>query len=398
MRVEGFEAHKLITRCISKKLELTDVRIISDVEFTVTVKKEDYKRFRKYAGSAYRITELGESGSGPILEKLLRHRAALAGFFIFAALIYFQSLFVHEIRIYGYEAFSEEYIRQVLREQGFYEGAFKLRTREQIDELELAIFDALDDISYVQVEYEGSLGKVTIAESRGQEKAEEEGSFACNIVADKAGYVYELLPRTGVRAAEDGAFVNPGDVLISGIVPLSSTAYGTPFVNMTEQYVHAEGTVKLKVPHRMIVYTEADRLIRQKTGKMLPGIIMTLGDRVFNTQHLFRGYEAAEYYERDVIDHDGKFRFKFSLNLLEEVSLSAEKKQEDGLKSEADAYIRRFMKENLPESVQIYGKDLNFTQKGNIIVISILLETIEETGTVAKLVPEQEIKFDEDQN
>ena len=64
----------------------------------------------------------------------------------------------------------------------------------------------------------------------------------------------------------------------------------------------------------------------------------------------------------------------------------------DFVKRISDKELRIYIKENMDETVQITNKHLNFTVKGNIIEVGMLVETLEETGIEQKLeIKKQEI-------
>ena len=344
IKIEGFGLHKLISECLRYKIQIRDLHFISDIEAEMLIKASDFGKLRKLAKSRFRITVVSESGYIPFLFGLKARKAMLAGMAIFFVLLYYQSTFVSEIRIYGYQSISESEIRSALREVGFTEGAKKLTTKEEVNKVKLHLFEKLGNISWVGITYDGKLAEVTIVEG-GEEASEmEDTETACNIIADKSGYVVELLPMRGVRAVSDGAFVAPGDILISGIVPITSSAYGTSASAITEMYVHAKGEVKLRVPYFI-------------EFKILQGIV---------DSRQSHDLVSASY-------KDGESEYDF-------------------VKRISDKELRKYIKENMDETVQITNKHLNFTVKGNIIEVGMLVETLEETGTEQKIeIKKQEI-------
>lgn len=436
LRIEGFDLHKLLEKCRKKKIFLRNIKIISEFEMEAVIKAYDMKALKKCAGQTYLITEQRESGYMVLLDKLKNKKIMLIGIIVFLIFIYIQSLFVKEIRIYGYESIPEETIRQTLAHKGFKEGALKLRTLEEVEELELYLFQELEDIVYAKIEYNGCMAIVTIAESKGEDEKDyamdkndadinnntdknsrnttsqgqqtKEGSPS-NIISEIDGYVFEIIPENGLRAVPDGAFVKKGDVLISGVVPLKSTAYGTGTENITEMYVKAAGTAKLKVPERIIFYLEKYDIIKEPTGKTCYGLEIGFEIDINNakkhvdintqdiaksigrkTNNLIGGdYEACLYDKRVILEKNGGNFAYIAFNKREEVEIFAEKRDENRLKELSMKKIRKFMKENKPKNTVISNLSLNFTEKENIIIVMAFLETIEETGK------EEEIIFDE---
>lgn len=342
IRAEGFGLHRLINECIAKGIVLQNIKFVSDIEAVMSVSDEDYKRLKKLARSRYRITVSSESGWVPFICGLKMRKATLVGLSVFFIILYYQSLFVSEIRIYGYEHFTESEVRQALSDIGFDVGSRKLRTKEEANDVKLHLFKELPGISWAGITYKGTLAEVTIVEGEENHKRETVNA-PCDIVADKAGYIVEVLPREGVRAAEDGEYVAPGDVIISGAVPYKSTNYAKGDQGELTRYVHAAGTVKIHVPY----YVEFS---------ILPNVVDSLsGNDIISA--------AFEEGESDY----------------------------DFVKRVSDKKIRQFMRENVVEKAQITNKDLNFTAKENIIEVKVLIETLQETGTEREIQIETEI-------
>ncbi|MCI8630819.1 MAG: hypothetical protein HFG67_00925 [Firmicutes bacterium] len=342
IRVEGFGLHRLITECIAKGIVLQNIRFISDIEAVMSISAEDYPRLKKLAKSKYRITVSSEEGWLPFIHGLKMRKAALLGLSLFLIIIYYQSLFVSEIRIYGYEHFTEEEVRTALSDIGFEVGSRKLSTKDEANEVKLHLFRELPGISWVGITYKGTLAEVTIVE--GEENPKKETVDApCDIVADREGYIVEVIPREGIRAVEDGEYVVPGDVIISGAVPYKSTNYAKGDQGELTRYVHASGTVKVHIPY----YVEFS---------ILPNVVDSLsGNDIVS---------AAVY--------DGESEYDF-------------------VKRVSDRKIRQFMKENVGSKAQITNKDLNFNVKENIIEVRVLIETLQEIGIEREIEIQTEI-------
>ncbi len=336
IKIEGFGLHRLITDCIAKGIVLQDIRFLSDLEAVMTISAEDYPRFKKLARSKYRIVISAEKGFIPFLRHLKFRKATLVGLSMFFIILYYQSLFVSEIRVYGYEHFTEQEVRDALSAVDFREGERKLKTKEELNAVKLHLFRELEDISWVGITYKGTLAEVTIVEGQEGENRKPDET-PCHIIADKSGYIVEIIPREGLRAKEDGAYVQPGDILISGIIPYTSTNYANGDQGEQYRYVHANGIVKVHIPYYF------QFRIRQ-------GVIDSLSSEDFDA-------------EGDV-----------------SAAMREDESEYDFVKRISDRKIRQFMRENVTEKAQITNKHLNFTEKENIIEVQVLIEVLEEIG------------------
>jgi similar to stage IV sporulation protein len=377
IRVEGFEHHKLLTECVRRGIPMRDIHPESDTDMTLTVMEWDLREFTRLAKNSWKITVLKESGYRPEIRKLFSKKSTIAGLILFALLLFYQSTFVSEIRVYGYEKFTEAQIRDSLREAGLYEGCSK---RVDLEKVKLHIYQDLDNISWIGVKYIGNLAEVTIVEGTVTPKPVDK-SKPCDIVADKEGIVEKTIAREGKVAALPGAYVRPGDVLISGTVPLQSTAYGTPAVSLTERYVHAEGEVYVRVPYRLVFYQKRYDDVKTPTGRGLYGVHLELGDLKFNTAKLLYGYSNSVYTEKPLFHFIRPIPVMLGIARIDEVEVTRRERDLSEVTKEANIQMRQAIQEKVPENSQILNKSLKFSSGENIIGVAIMLETLEKIGT-----------------
>lgn len=195
----------------------------------------------------------------------------------------------------------------------------------------------------------------------------------------KEGYVERTIAREGTVAVEPGTYVKPGDILISGIVPVKSTAYGTSAAEMTERYVHASGEVYAKVPYRLFCYQEKYNYIKSPTGNHILGIRFELGDLKLNTAKESYKYSNSTYTEKEILKLIRPIPLTLGLVKIEEVEVSKKKKSKDELQK-TNMLARKMITEKVPQNAQILNKSLKFSPGENIIGVNIMLETLEEIG------------------
>lgn len=125
VKIEGFSIQKLLTECAKSDIVLRDIHILNDMEIIMTLMDWDYDKLLKIVKNKYRVTILSEKGYKPLFKKIFNKKSTIIGLILFALLMYYQSSFVSEIRVYGYETFTEAAVRDSLRGAGFYEGCSK---------------------------------------------------------------------------------------------------------------------------------------------------------------------------------------------------------------------------------------------------------------------------------
>ncbi len=378
--VEGNDTERLINLCLIKKLNLRKIRFISDREVSFYVSYDDYEVLRETVGRRYRIIDTGEYGYRYRMSGFLKKKTLVAGLLIFSLILIYQSLFVAEIEVLGYESINEQALRKTMRAAGFYEGC---RKSVNLEKVKLHIYDEFDNISWIGIKYKGNLAQITIAETEYlYENKRIDSSSPCNIIAATAGYVNSIDPEEGVRIAEDGAYVKEGQVLISGEVPLEKTTFEDNDKNENVSYVHAAGTVDAKVPVRLNYYIEANEKIKEKTGKRM--FTVAINDRILLNE--LCPYEVAVVHSITLCNWVKPIRFKLQVNSVEEVVLKEEKIAEKDVRKQVINEIHKFVKEKLPDNTQILNKSLNFRQEKNIIYIGVTLETLQQIGIEEEII------------
>jgi Putative stage IV sporulation protein YqfD. len=382
IKVEGFEQEKLLTECLRKGISIRDIHIASDIEMSLTLMEWDYQEFIRTAKNRYQITVIREIGYKPTIRKTFRKKSTIAGLILFVLLMFYQSTFVSEIRIYGYEKFTESQVRDSLKEAGLYEGCSK---NVDLAKVKLHLYQDLDNIAWVGVKYIGNLAEVTIVEGTQTPKPVDK-SKPCDIVADKEGYVERTIAREGKVNAMPGTFVKKGDVLISGIIPLKSTAYGTPEAELAERYVHASGEVYARIPYRLTYYQERYKYLKEATGNNVYGIHLDIGGLKINTAKIFYDYDNSVYSERVLFHTVHPIPMTLGFARIEEVEVTKQERSKSDIEKAANMQVRLAMKEKIPENAQILNKSLKFSTEENIIGVAIMVEALEKIGEEKEIV------------
>ncbi len=376
VRIEGFEINRLISVCMKQHIRFKNLIYTDDTAAEAVIRASDLDRLRQAAGSRYRIAAVSSGGYVPALEYIWKRKTTIIGIGIFAFLIFYQSLFVAEIEVTGYESISEQDIRGTLAEAGLYEGA---RINQDTSDIKRAVFSMSDDITYISVRYEGRKAIVDIAEARYRETDEEKNTKPCNIVSDTDCYIDTIRVYNGQRNVKEGQYVKKGMVLISGRVPVESTAYGTPAENLKEYYVHAEGEVTGIRPCEYVFYEAKQEYKKETTGRFIPYINIQLGDIGFSSENITGSYKISEKKKLKTVK-SRIIPFRAELGKINEIHLKKQKRSQKDIKKAAEARLRAEIKENLPEDAQILNKSLKFSSEENIIVIYAQLEVRQQIG------------------
>lgn len=372
VKVEGFDQQRILTQLLSAGIALRRIQVISEIEMDLDLKAYDWDRFRKILGSRCRITVLQEQGMTPLFRRLLARRATLAGLLLFGVMLIYQNSFVSEIQIHGYESLKESDIRQSLREAGLYEGCPK---SVDLNHIEALMYGKLDNISYIGIKYTGNMAKVTVVEGTG-EPERVDLSTPCHIVADQEGYLERIIPKEGVPVKEKGMYVKPGDIVISGVVPVEDRTNGT----ISYRNVHADGEVYGRTLYRRTCYQPRKELIKVPTGKKTWGLSLETDGHEWSTSEAFWRYDTSLLEKKRLIHVPAPFSFQLSLTCATEVELYRRDRSEKEIQALGETQAREIIRKEIPDSAQILKKSLKFSPEENIIEVSIMLEALEQIG------------------
>lgn len=188
-----------------------------------TVREADVKRFVAYAGGRVRYT-LSEPLGLPARIARLKHRIpTLISTVLSILLVVFLSSLVWDVRIDGAEDIPYGDISDRLADVGLSVGT----PWRDVDpeKIEVALLDAMEGVSWVQINRRGVVAYVTV-QVRREENIPKKSPYACsNIVADFDGVIEEISVERGRAVVKPGDVVRRGDILISGVVETEGGAY-----------------------------------------------------------------------------------------------------------------------------------------------------------------------------
>lgn len=374
--MEGTDLSKLVNKCIKNGIMLKDLEFKDPLESTVRVKDEDLDRLKNLAGHSYRMTSLEERGIIPHIRTMRSNITAIIGAFLLGAFIFYQGLFIAEIRVDGYSSITEEDLRKTMAEAGLYEGARKM---DDYSDVKAALFKTHDKITWVSIFEDGRMVKVNIAEAGKGEEAEPEDKAPVNIVAARSGMIEEIIPLQGNAKVQKGDYVNEGDVLISGRYKYQSTDYskGDGFFIL---YSHAKGQVYAKVPRQLEFYLEKTVRSKVPTGRSVPGLYIKVGDTEIDTAKVFCRYETAERNETPIIDTMRPLPITISLVNIKEVELIEKHRDKSELEPVIEAAVRQYKREEMKDGEEILNSTIEYSETKNLIKACVFMEVLEDIG------------------
>ncbi|MDO4544780.1 MAG: sporulation protein YqfD [Bacillota bacterium] len=388
IKVEGTGFNHIVNKCIRSGIALRNLKWRDPLESTMEVQGEDFGRLKKLAGHSYKMTVLKEGGAIPVFQSMRANLLTVAGAFLLGAFLFYQSLFVAEIRIDGYRTVTEASIRSTLEEEGLYEGA---RKEDDYSNVKARLYQEYDEITWVSIYEDGRLIKVNIAEAGREGEASVPEETPVNIVAARSGMIEKITPLQGNAKVQRGDYVNEGDVLISGRYKYQSSDYsrGDKFFYL---YSHAKGQVMARIPQQLTYYFEKNVRTMEPTGRKTWAIQVTAGDGSFELGDSRGDYEVSVREETVLLDLVRFIPFTVKLIETEEVTLKERPREMKELRRVTEAAIRQYGKENLEQGEDILSSTMDFYEEENVIKVNVLLETLQDIGAEKEIKVKKEEK------
>ena len=375
IELEGFEIHRLINLCSARGIGFRNLRMVDDCKAEAQIDGRSFDVLRKLAGNRYRVTVVGQLGLESRLRLLLSRTATCVGLACFCGIVYFQSCFISQVRISGYERLTEREIRETLEELGFYPGAVK---SFDLADLKTRLYHELDNVTWVGISYEGTVAQVEVLEGS-IVPSREDTSDPVHVVADRQGYLEELIVKEGIARKKPGDYIEEGEILISGIVPITDKSYTRKEEELI-RYVHAQGEAKARVLHRATCYQPRYTVVLADTGRWIPGIRLRIGTQSWDSDRFVRPWASSRRDEVASLKTLRPIPVEIQLYRSREVTVTRAERLPEEVEARAEQQVRAMVKEILPKDGQLMKKDLSFLRKENIIEVNVLLHSLESIG------------------
>lgn len=184
--------------------------------------RADYLRIAKISRKyGVRVRVYRRKGAYFKLRRLKKRPGLLIGAFVSVCMVLTLRLFVWHIDIHGNSEITDDQMLLMLEGYGFTAGAVANDT----DALnaERNIMMSTDNISWINIEVNGSRADVYMHERGVPDIADSDISTPCNIVASRTGVIADTSVNSGKLMYEKGSGVAKGSVIVSGVVSSGNT-------------------------------------------------------------------------------------------------------------------------------------------------------------------------------
>ncbi len=209
---------RFMNMCRHHKINLWKIKREQNICFSLSA--DDFKKILPIARKSGILPHIKSKKGFPFLvQEVIRSWTFYSGFIIFFLFLSFLSSFVWEIQFFGQSSYTKETLLKTINSMGICRG---MRRRHLIcDEIEKNLRERYSDISWVSAEEKGSLLKISVKEAEKETEREKNGR-PCHLVTKYSGVVKKISTNRGMATVKPGQRVKKGEVLISGILPITS--------------------------------------------------------------------------------------------------------------------------------------------------------------------------------
>lgn len=221
--------------------------------------------------------------------KMWRNWTFYSGFLFFLVTLFVLSSYLWEITYSGQRSFSRETLSADVEGMGVYPGMKRIRL--DCDAIEKKLREIHPEISWVSAEEIGSVLKISIKEGKENVEHEKTGT-PCHLIAPYDGTVQEISVSRGTAKVKKGKKVKKGDILISGLVPVTDDS------DQVREYmtVAAKGEISILVRQEFSEPISTHYKKKEYTGNNVTQWMLQWQNRRISLKNPFKRLDnSAEY-------------------------------------------------------------------------------------------------------
>lgn len=261
VRLTGFSPERFLNLCSKNGIALWGLQY-GDKGYEFYMGVDGFRKIRPLVRkSKTRLVILKKFGLPFFLHKNKKRKMFAVGVVLFAAVLYLMSIFIWDIHFEGTYSYTEDMLLKFLKENGIEHGI--LKNRISCEEIEQKLRNNYDEITWVSAQISGTRLIIKIRENYDLLKVEEKDTSPCDLVAARDGIITEMVVRTGIPQVAVGDVVKKGQVLVSGIVPITNDGEEV----VATHAVRSDATIMAKT---VVSYRDRFSLVHQRrvyTGK-----------------------------------------------------------------------------------------------------------------------------------
>ena len=359
--VTGCACERFFNLCINHDIPLYQISGTGD-QYILIMKASDFLRIKRLVKKCRVHVSVSQKHGFPFfLKKHRKHKVLLFGWIWCCFFLYLLSLHIWKIEICGNQQITREQLMQYLEESSI--GYGSLKSRIDCKQTAADIRNAFPEVTWVAVKKQGTLLEIDLKENTDKiwsapqtdRTSQTQGS---SLVATQDGKIMDIITRSGMACVTSGQEVKKGDLLVSGIVPITNDENEI----VSREYVQADADIAMEITgtYTRVLPREQTQTVYASTNKS--GLYLRIFQHVFSTiteqPEEEAGTEILKEEHQLALFSDfylpliwGKIRFRSYTELP--VLLS-----DVELKSMAMQQLDKFIAEKKEKGVQILKKDV----------------------------------------
>ena len=269
--VQGENPERFLNLCKNRKIYMEKIRYTDDDRLTAQIRAADFRRLgpiRRKTGVHIRIIQ--KRGMPFFFFRNRKRKAFFAGLLLAGVLIFVMTGRIWNIHIEGNVRNSTETILDFLKEQGVSHGMSKKKV--DCSEIAASVRRKFSQVTWVSARIEGTRLLLEIREGISRKNIKEDMT-ACDLTADKAGVITEMVVRSGIPVKKPGDICKKGELLVSGELHIMNDSQEI----VRKEYVHADADIYIS---RKISYYQEFPMkyqAEESVGKVKKGVYFRFG-------------------------------------------------------------------------------------------------------------------------
>ncbi len=294
LHMRGKYVERFINLAIRAGLEIWDIKRLENQEFRIKLRLQHFFRLKPILKDTdTRMHIVKKIGLPFHIINLYKRKGLILGFLLFFIILYMLSGLVWKVEVTGGDSILRSKVYQVARDLGIKKGAVKWRL-EDVNKLQAKLQNRIDEASWIGIKMDGVLAKIIVVEKVRPEVTEKQ--LPRHLVAKKKAIIYKYTAERGVPKITLHQLVNPGDVLISGII-------GPDDDTSKQHSVSAKGEVWGEIWYDSIISIPLKQQYQRLTGKTKTSQYLLLGKYKIKIWGFGKKDEIQEYIQESNQNH-----------------------------------------------------------------------------------------------
>ncbi|MBC8631179.1 sporulation protein YqfD [[Eubacterium] tenue] len=364
--VEGINTEKFLNILIRNKINIYEVKRVTNTKIEIKLDRKDIKAFKKiYRNSKYDIKVKQKMGLPFLAKRIYKYKGMWICAIISLLILMSTSMFVTDVYIQAPEGIDKVLVRKELEKAGVKPGVYKKSIdRKQVRDIVMGKFD---DIAYVSINVKGTNIFVTVTKKDESLKEKKETNY-CNVIAKKNGIIDKVIPRSGNQVVNVGDIVREGDVLVSGANTKSIPEVWAVTFYESKQSASYIDKVKVKTGNKKTIYT------------------LRFYDKKYTLRRNidYKNYEIEnKNYELKIGDYT--FPLKIQASTFHEVNIKEVKRDKNKVKKDLEKKALKDLEYNMPVDTRIKDVEHQHKVKKGKLEYILTVKTLENIAKVHSL-------------